>query len=175
MLLKQDYRDLKGRFDKLVSIEMIEAVGWRYYDTFFRKCSELLKPHGVACIQAITTSDRDHEVGKRSVDFIKRYIFPGSCIPSIGAMAAAVGRATNMSMVHLEDITAHYATTLRAWYDVFGIRRLKSLSWVSRRHSSDVGVLLCYCEAGFRERTIGDVQILLAKPEYRGAPPLGTL
>lgn len=175
-VLRNDYRDLEGQYDKLVSIEMIEAVGWRYYDTYFRKCSELLKPHGLACIQAITIADRYYEESKRSVDFIKRYIFPGSCIPSIGAMAGSVARATELTIAHLEDITPHCATTLRSWYERF------------RANSRDVRELgfpdafirmweyyLRYCEAGFRERTIADVQMLLVKPGFRSDTPLSVI
>lgn len=175
-VLKKDYRDLAGQYDKLVSIEMIEAVGWQYYDVFSRKCGELLKSDGIACIQAITMPDREYERAKRSVDFIKRYVFPGSCIPSLGAMTASVARATTLTVTHLEDITSHYASTLRVWRERFNARIV---------HSRDLGLpeafirlweyYLCYCEAGFRERAIGCVQVLLVGAGYRGASPLGTL
>lgn len=175
-VLRRDYRGLEGQFDKLVSIEMIEAVGWQYYDTYFRKCSALLKPEGSACIQAITMADRYYESAKRGVDFIKRYIFPGSCIPSIAAMTDAVARASDLTLAHLEDITPHYATTLRAWQTRFRAQ----LPQVRALGFSDAFVrmwdfYLCYCEAGFRERTIGNVQMLLVKPGFRGALPLGEI
>jgi cyclopropane-fatty-acyl-phospholipid synthase len=175
-LLLRDYRDLEGQYDKLVSIEMIEAVGWQYYDTYFRKCSALLKPEGVACIQAITMADRYYEQAKRSVDFIKRYIFPGSCIPSIAAMTGAVARATDLTLAHVEDITPHYAATLRAWYDRFRgqLPRVRELGFPDA-FIRMWELYLCYCEAGFRERTIGDVQMLLVKPGFRGALPLGEI
>ncbi len=175
-VLRKDYRDLDGKYDKLVSIEMIEAVGWQYYDEFFRTCSELLKPDGIACIQAITMADRFYEESKRSVDFIKRYIFPGSCIPSVGAMARSVARATDLTVMHLEDITPHYATTLRAWYERFRqhLPRVRGLGF-PEAFIRMWEYYLCYCEAGFRERQIGDVQMVLVKPDFRGTPPLGAI
>lgn len=175
-VLKKDYRDLEGRYDKLVSIEMIEAVGWQYYDTYFRKCGELLKPGGAACIQAITMADRYYEQSRRSVDYIKRYIFPGSCIPSIGAMTSAVARSTDLTLAHLEDITPHYATTLRCWHERFhaNLPQVRELGF-SEAFVRMWEYYLCYCEAGFRERHIGDVQMLLVKPGYRGSPALGEI
>ena len=118
-VLFKDYRDLKGRFDKLVSIEMIEAVGHHYLKTFFRCCSNLLTERGVMLLQAITIADQAFEKHKKEVDFIKRYIFPGSCIPSVTAMGDAVAAATDLRLVHLEDITPHYARTLRTWRERF--------------------------------------------------------
>jgi cyclopropane-fatty-acyl-phospholipid synthase len=175
-LLRKDYRDLEGTYDKLVSIEMIEAVGWRNFDRYFRTCSDLLKPDGMACIQAITMADRYYEASKRSVDFIKRYIFPGSCLPSVGAMAGSVARATDLSVAHLEDITPHYATTLRNWYDRFraNLPEVRTLGF-PEPFIRMWEYYLCYCEAGFRERTIGDVQMLLVKPGFRGQPALGEI
>jgi cyclopropane-fatty-acyl-phospholipid synthase len=175
-VLRKDYRDLEGEYDKLVSIEMIEAVGWRYYDTYFRKCCELLKPDGMACIQAITIADRYFEESKRSVDFVKRYIFPGTCIPAIGAMANSVARATDLTVAHLEDITPHYATTLRSWYERFraNLPEVRELGF-SEEFIRMWEYYLCYCEAGFRERTIGDVQMLLVKPGFRGDTPLSVI
>ncbi len=175
-LLRKDYRDLTGQYDKLVSIEMIEAVGWQYYDTFFRQCSRLLKPNGVACLQAIVMADRYYENCRNAVDFIKRHIFPGSCIPSIGAMTCSIARSTDLGVAHLEDITPHYARTLRAWTERFrsnlpGIRDLCFSESFIRMWE----YYLCYCEAGFLERTIGAVQMLMVKPNYRGTPPLGIL
>ena len=114
-LLREDYRDLTGQYDKLVSIEMIEAVGHRFYDTYFRKCSELLKPDGMMLLQAITIADQRYESARRSVDFIQRHIFPGSCIPSVSVIASAVARRTDMRLFHLEDIGPHYAETLKRW------------------------------------------------------------
>ena len=176
-LLLQDYRDLScektGQYDKLVSIEMIEAVGHQYYDTFFGKCSELLKPDGTMMLQAITIADQRYESATRSVDFIQRYIFPGSCIPSVTAMSQSLTRATDMRLIHLEDIGPHYALTLRRWREAFNAH----LAEVRAQGYPESFIrmwefYLCYCEAGFIERVIGDVQMLLIKPEARPVPPL---
>jgi len=170
-LLKKDYRELSGKFDKLVSIEMIEAVGHHFYDTFFRACGRLLKEDGLMALQAITIGDQIFERHKRSVDFIKRYIFPGSCIPSITAISNAIARSTDLQLVHLEDITPHYARTLREWRRRFfaNIEKVRALGF------SDTFIrmweyYLCYCEGGFAERYIGDVQLILAKPLWRANP-----
>jgi cyclopropane-fatty-acyl-phospholipid synthase len=167
-LLKEDYRSLDGKFDKLVSIEMIEAVGHQYLKTFFRICSRLLKDDGLMALQAITIGDQIFDRHKRSVDFIKRYIFPGSCIPSITAIGNAIAEVTDLRLVHLEDITAHYARTLREWRRRFfgNIDKVRALGF------SDPFIRMweyyfCYCEGGFAERYIGDVQMLFAKPLCR--------
>jgi cyclopropane-fatty-acyl-phospholipid synthase len=167
-LLKKDYRDLSGKFDKLVSIEMIEAVGHHYFTAFFRACSRLLKDDGMMALQAITIGDQIFDRHKRSVDFIKRYIFPGSCIPSITAVSNAIAGATDLRLVHLEDITVHYARTLREWRRRFfaNIEKVRALGF------SDTFIrmweyYLCYCEGGFAERYIGDVQMLFVKPLCR--------
>ena len=167
-ILQEDYRDVSGRYDKLVSIEMIEAVGHERLDGFFRACSDLLRPDGLMLLQAIVIQDRFHDAARRSVDFIKRYIFPGSCLPSIGVMAASVARATDMRPVDLEDITPHYARTLREWRARFEARmpdvRAQGFSGAFIRMWE---LYLHYCEAGFIERYIGDVQLVLAKPLSR--------
>jgi len=167
-LLKKDYRDLSGKFDKLVSIEMIEAVGHHFYATFFQTCSRLLKDDGIMALQAITIGDQIFNRHKRSVDFIKRYIFPGSCIPSITAISNAIARATDLRLVHLEDITPHYARTLREWRRRF----FGNVDKVRQMGYSDTFIrmweyYLCYCEGGFAERYIGDVQMLFTKPLCR--------
>jgi cyclopropane-fatty-acyl-phospholipid synthase len=175
-VLLQDYRDLQGQFDKLVSIEMIEAVGHAYYDTFFKKCSKLLKPDGIMLLQAITIADQRYEQAKRSVDFIQRYVFPGSCIPSNTAILNAVCNASDLRLVHHEDIGPHYASTLRHWRENFfaNIEQVKSLGY------NEVFIrlwefYLCYCEGGFQERAISDVHMLLHKPQCRANPVLGVL
>jgi len=170
-LLKKDYRDLSGKFDKLVSIEMIEAVGHHFYDTFFKACSRLLKDDGMMALQAITIGDQIFDRHKRSVDFIKRYIFPGSCIPSITAINNAVARSTDLQLVHLEDITPHYARTLGEWRRRF----FANIDAVRTQGFSETFIrmweyYLCYCEGGFAERYIGDVQLILAKPLWRRIP-----
>jgi cyclopropane-fatty-acyl-phospholipid synthase len=175
-LLKQDYRDLTGTFDKLVSIEMIEAVGHHFLDEFFRVCSERLKPDGMLLLQAITIRDQVFDWHKHNVDFIKRYIFPGSCIPSVTAISKAVADKTDLRIFHLEDITAHYVRTLRLWRENFfhNIDRVRHLGF------PDAFIrmwefYLCYCEGGFAERYLGDVQILMTKPMCRRDPILPLL
>ena len=169
-LLFQDYRDLQGTYDKLVSIEMIEAVGANFLETYLAKCSSLLKPDGLALIQAITIQDQNYEQALKSVDYIQRFIFPGSFIPSVTAITSALCKATDMKLTHLEDIGPHYALTLRAWRERF----FANLGAVRRLGMSDSFVrlwefYLCYCEGGFLERALGDVHLLMAKPDARRA------
>jgi cyclopropane-fatty-acyl-phospholipid synthase len=175
-LLLEDYRDLKGKYDKLVSIEMIEAVGHQYLDTFFRSCSKLLKEDGMMLLQAITMTDQVFDRHKRNVDFIKRYIFPGSCIPSITAMSRSIARASDLKLFHLEDITPHYARTLRTWRERFfaNIDKVRDLG-LPETFIRMWDYYLSYCEAGFAERYLGDVQMLLTKPLCRRPPLLAPL
>ena len=167
----QDYRDLDGRYDKLVSIEMVEAVGERFLDTYMRRCSELLEPHGLMLLQAITIQDQHYESALKSVDFIQKHVFPGSFIPSVGAFADRATRVTDMKIVHLEDIGPHYARTLREWRESFLARQseVRALGF-DERFARLWEYYLAYCEAGFEERALGDVQVLFAKPENRRAP-----
>ena len=167
-ILLNDYRDLQGKFDKLVSIEMIEAVGHQFYDVYFKKCASLLKPNGMALIQAITITDQRFESAKNSVDFIQRYIFPGSNIPSITAMLDCITKSSDLKLYDLEDIGAHYATTLRIWRERFfaNIDAVRSLGY-SEQFIKMWEFYLCYCEGGFAERALGDVHLLLVKPENR--------
>jgi cyclopropane-fatty-acyl-phospholipid synthase len=169
-VLRSDYRDLEGRYDKLVSIEMIEAVGHQYFDTFFAKCGSLLKADGSMLLQAITIADQRYERAKNSVDFIQRYIFPGSCLPSVTAMTASITRSSDLRLLHLQDIGPHYATTLRKWREnLFGnLDKVKALGY-SDTFLRMWEYYLCYCEGGFAERVIGDVHMLLAKPGNRRA------
>jgi cyclopropane-fatty-acyl-phospholipid synthase len=175
-VLLQDYRDLTGQYDKLVSIEMIEAVGHAFYDTYFKCCSDLLKPDGQMLLQAITIADQHYEQAKHSVDFIQRYIFPGSCIPSITAISQSLARVTDLRVVHLEDLTPHYAETLRHWRERFfaNLTEVRKLGY-SEEFIRMWEFYLCYCEGGFRERVIGDVQMLFTKPLCRRAPILPSL
>jgi cyclopropane-fatty-acyl-phospholipid synthase len=170
-VLLKDYRELTGSYDKLVSIEMIEAVGWQYFDRFFRGCSELLRADGAMMLQAIVIDDRAYQVEKAGRSFINTYIFPGGCLPSMEVISRTVARATDLRQVHLEDITSHYATTLAAWRERFlaARERLGELGY-DERFRRLWELYLCYCEGGFRERRIRDVQLLLAKPGYRGEP-----
>jgi len=167
-LLQQDYRDLSGQFDKLVSIEMIEAVGHRHLEEYFRRCSELLRPDGSLVLQAITMPERRYRQYLRSVDFIQRYIFPGGCLPSLGAILDAVGRSTDLRLVCAENFAPHYAETLRRWRRNFHAR----LDEVRRLGYSEEFIRLwdyyfSYCEAAFEERHIGLLQIRLDKPQSR--------
>jgi cyclopropane-fatty-acyl-phospholipid synthase len=170
-VLLEDYRELTGKYDKLVSIEMIEAVGWQYFPRFFRCCSELLRPDGAMLLQAITIDDRAYEVEKAGRSFINTYIFPGGCLPSMEIISRTVARVTDLRPVHLEDITAHYATTLAHWRERFRAagERVGELGYDERfRRLWDL--YLSYCEGGFAERRIQDVQLLLAKPANRAEP-----
>ncbi len=169
-LLLEDYRDLSGRFDKLVSIEMIEAVGARFLDTYFGACGRLLKPDGAMLLQAITLQDQFYDQALRSVDFIQRFVFPGSFLPSVTAITASVSRATDLKLFHLEDIGPHYATTLRDWRrNVHAhLPEVRALGY-PEEFLRLWDYYLCYCEGGFAERQIGDVQMLLTKPACRRA------
>ena len=167
-LLSKDYRDLDGEYDKLVSIEMIEAVGPHYLDTFFEKCSSLLKPEGAMLLQAITMADQRYDEATRSVDFIQKYIFPGGFIPSVAAMSGAVARKTDMRLFHMEDIGEHYATTLRRWRERFfhNIDAIRALGY-GETFIRMWEYYLCYTEGGFEERVIGNAHMLFIKPLCR--------
>jgi cyclopropane-fatty-acyl-phospholipid synthase len=167
-LLMDDYRDLRGQFDKMVSVEMIEAVGHHYLDTYIAQCSRLLKPNGAMLLQAITIRDQLYESAARGIDFIQRYIFPGSFLPTVSVIADSVRRVSDMKVFHMEDIGPHYATTLRTWRENFFAR----LPDVRRLGYPDTFVrmwdfYLSYCEGGCRERQMGDLQLLLTKPQCR--------
>jgi cyclopropane-fatty-acyl-phospholipid synthase len=168
----RDYRELRGSFDKLVSIEMIEAVGWKDFGTFFARCSDLLAPHGLMLLQAITTSDGAYDVEKGNRSFMGTYIFPGGCLPSSKVIARCVARHTDMRTIAAQDISAHYAQTLSHWRARFDARRgeLAALG-CDERFERLWELYLAYCEAGFRERRIRDVQVLLAKPQWRAQAP----
>ena len=170
-VLLQDYRELEGRYDKLVSIEMIEAVGWQYFPTFFRRCSDLLKDDGAMLLQAIVIEDSAYEVEKAGRSFINTYIFPGGCLPSLDVISRTLARAGDLRQVHLEDITAHYATTLAHWRERFlaSAERVAELGY-DERFRRLWELYLSYCEGGFRERRIQDVQLLLAKPGNHAEP-----
>lgn len=167
-LLLCDYRDLEGRYDKLVSIEMIEAVGHQFLDVYFDACARLLKPDGLMLLQAITIRDEHYARALKSVDFIQRFVFPGGFLPSISAMCASLARTGDLQMLHLQDIGLHYATTLNRWRARF----FENLEAVRALGYPDSFIrlwefYLCYCEGAFLERNIGNVQVLLAKPRNR--------
>jgi cyclopropane-fatty-acyl-phospholipid synthase len=175
-LLLRDYRHLEGTYDKLVSIEMIEAVGCEYFDTFFRACSERLRDDGLMCLQAITIADQVFDRYRRSYDFIRSHVFPGSCLTSLASITSSLARSTDLRLVHLEDLTPHYARTLRLWRERYfaNLDRVRALGYPD----SFIRLwefYLCYCEGGFEERYIGDVQLLLAKPGNRRPPILPPL
>ena len=169
-VLFDDYRDLTGQFSKLVSIEMIEAVGHEHYDQYFSTCSALLKPNGLMLLQSITISDQRYEQARRSVDFIQRYIFPGGCLPSIAVIAEKLARKTDMTILGIEEIGDHYAQTLKHWREAFMARLddVRALGF-DERFIRMWEFYLGYCEGGFMERSIGTAQLLLAKPNYRSA------
>lgn len=172
-LLFDDYRDLTGQYDKLVSIEMIEAVGPQYLDSYFEQISTLLKPDGMALIQAINMPEQRYHRALRNVDFIQRFIFPGSFIPSFGAIFESVRQRSNLVMTHAEDFGFHYARTLKDWRERFTAARQKI-----RELGYDEAFIrlwdfyFCYCEAGFSERAIGVSQIMFAKPGNKQNPVL---
>jgi cyclopropane-fatty-acyl-phospholipid synthase len=163
-----DYRELTGRYDRLVSIEMIEAIGHQYLNTFFSKVSGLLEADGMALIQAITIEDHRYAQALRSVDFINRYIFPGSFIPSISAMLNSAAAASDMKLFHLEDIGPSYALTLREWRRRFLAQhdQVRAMGY-PERFVRMWEFYLAYCEGGFMERSTGDVQMLFVKPGAR--------
>ncbi len=169
-VLLQDYRELEGSYDKLVSIEMIEAVGWQYFPTFFRRCSELVRDDGAMLLQAITIEDSAYEVEKAGRSFINTHVFPGGCLPSLEIISRTVARVSDFREVHLEDITAHYATTLERWRERFlaAGERVSELGY-DERFKRLWELYLSYCEGGFRERRIQDIQLLLAKPGFASA------
>ena len=163
-VILSDYRDLKGQYDKLVSIEMIEAVGHQFFDTFFRKCGTLLKPDGLMLLQGIVANEQGYAEYLRSTDFIQRYIFPGGCLPSVLAMGQSIARTTDMRILHLEDFAPHYAQTLRCWRERFwgAIDQVRELGF-TERFIRMWHYYFCYCEAAFDERSVGVVQMLLAR------------
>jgi len=166
-VLLEDYRDLSGRYDKLVSIEMIEAVGWQYFDTFFRRCSELLEPNGLMLLQAITIDGRDYELEKAARSFANTYVFPSGCLPSLEVIGGCAGRA-HLTEVDREDLTESYPITLRRWRENFiaARHRVAELGY-DERFRRLWALYLCWCEGGFIERRIEDHQLLLVAPGRR--------
>ncbi len=171
-IVRLDYRDLPAelgrRFDRLVSIEMIEAVGHKFLPRYMGVVSDLLRPDGLALIQAITINDQRYDAYRRGVDFIQRHIFPGALLPSLGRILEGLREATDLRLSGLEEITPHYARTLRLWrQNLLGAGdRLAELG-LPDRFQRLWEYYFCYCEAGFSERTIGDYQLLFAKPRHR--------
>ncbi len=170
-VLREDYRDLTGTFDRLVSIEMIEAVDWRDYPTYFQACQRLLAPDGAAAIQAIVVESQRFDEAKNNSDFIKDFIFPGGCLPSVGAILDETKRHTDFSLVDLADFGPDYAETLRRWRDDFesNLDRLPDLGLGSEEFARMWQFYLCTCEAVFDERSVSVVQATLARPGWRRA------
>jgi cyclopropane-fatty-acyl-phospholipid synthase len=170
-LLQDDFRDLQGQFDKLVSIEMIEAIGSDLYRAFFEICSERLKPEGLMLLQAITITDQNYAASQKSVDFIQRYIFPGACLPSAEIMNRTVVDVTDLRLLDLEDIGLHYARTLRLWRSNFfaAIQQIRDLDY-PEPFIRMWEYYLCYCEGAFLERAISDLQVVYSKPGFRAMP-----
>lgn len=166
-IVRSDYRDLRGQYDRCVSIEMIEAVGHGFLAGYFRQCAALLKPDGQMCLQAITMPDDRYAAYLRRPDFIQRFIFPGSCVPSLAALSGALAGA-DLRLIHLEDYAPHYARTLRLWLGNF---RAAADAVHGLGYSRDFYRLweyyLEYCAAGFTERYLGLLQIVLNKPACR--------
>jgi len=164
-LLFEDYRDLEGKYDKLVSIEMIEAVGSDQYDTYFEQCDHLLKPGGRMLIQAITIADDQYDYAQKNVDFIQRYIFPGGCLPSLAVMSSTIAKVSEIAVTDVEDIGQDYALTLNHWRRNF----FTHIQQVARMGYPEEFIrmwefYLCYCEGGFIEEAISDVQLVADKP-----------
>ena len=163
-LLNQDYRNLSGNFDKIVSIEMIEAVGNKFLGTFFSICSKLLKPEGQMCLQSITMPDDRYPEYLKNTDFIQTYIFPGSCVPSLAAIKNSLLKYTNLKICHVEDIAPHYSRTLLYWLENFDRNesQIRKLGY-DENFCRLWRYYLSYCAAGFQERYLGDLQILIDK------------
>jgi len=164
-ILFKDYRHVAGLFDKIVSIEMLEAVGHKYLGTFFTACDKLLKPAGRLVIQVITIPDQNYENYRRNTDWIQKYIFPGGHLPSVTALSQVVTRNTSLLMEQLEDIGTNYARTLKDWRESFTLNlgKINSLGFDEIFQRKWI-YYLAMCEAGFRERAIGDIQVVFRKP-----------
>ncbi|MBL8842475.1 MAG: class I SAM-dependent methyltransferase [Planctomycetes bacterium] len=168
----EDYRDLAGTFDKVVSVEMVEAIGWRQFETYFAAIGRLLAPHGAAAIQSIVIADERYEAARDSVDFIQTHIFPGCCIPSVSALVGAAARASDLRLVALDEIGPHYARTLREWrLALLAQRPALARMGVPEQRIRAWEWYFAYCEGGFEERVLGDVQLRFDRPQCR-TPPL---
>jgi cyclopropane-fatty-acyl-phospholipid synthase len=162
-VLLRDYRDLTGQYDKLVSVEMLEAVGEAFYPAFFRTCASLLREDGLMALQVITILEQRYQQHRRSADFVKRYVFPGSNIPSVTALLGAASAVSDLRLRHLEDIGPHYARTLAAWRHNLARHREQVEAITEPRFRRLWHFYLCYCEASFAEGYIGDAQMVLAR------------
>jgi cyclopropane-fatty-acyl-phospholipid synthase len=173
-VLLRDYRELEGRYDKLASVEMIEAVGWRDFGTFFARCSDLLKADGLMLLQAITINDRAYRVERGNRSFVGTHIFPGGCLPSRTVIDRCVADNTDLRAIGHEDISNHYVRTLAHWRRRFVEREdaVAALGY-GERFRRMWTLYLAYCQAGFRERRIRCGQLVLAKPAWRAVAATG--
>jgi cyclopropane-fatty-acyl-phospholipid synthase len=164
-ILLKDYRQMDGLFDKIVSVEMLEAVGFKYLDVYFKKCHELLKKNGILALQVITSPDSRYESLKKGVDWIQKHIFPGSLLPSIAAINNAINRTGDLTMVDLKDIGLDYAKTLKLWHEAFnnGLQKITSLGF-DERFIRKWNYYLCYCEAAFEMRNINVMHLVYSRP-----------
>ena len=169
-ILLKDYREIKGIYDKIVSIEMLEAVGHRYFGTFFQVCDRLLKPGGLLVVQVITVIDQHYDEYRREADWIQKHIFPGGLLPSITVLCNAATKYSSFVMESMEDIGLHYTTTLKDWREKY-LRNIESVSAMGfdRSFLRKWEYYLAICEAGFAERALGDIQIVFRKPEGSGS------
>ena len=163
-LLNQDYRLLSGQYDKLVSVEMIEAIGYRHFPDYFNQCARLLKPNGLFCLQAITINNDRYESYKDSPDFIKKYIFPGGCLPSLGIIEKLTTETGLFSILDIEDIGQHYVRTLSAWDVAFKEKKEQIIQCYGLPFYRAWLFYFAYCIAGFKQSYISDVQVVLQKP-----------
>ncbi len=165
----QDYRKIKGQYDKIVSVEMLEAVGARYFENYFEQCHKLLKQDGILALQVITCPDSRFEALRDGVDWIQKHIFPGSLLPSVGAMNEAINRTGDLTLVDLKDLGLHYARTLRTWFENFNtqLEETKQLGF-SDAFIRKWNYYLCYCEAAFEMRNINVMQLVYARPNNTG-------
>ncbi|WP_214073622.1 cyclopropane-fatty-acyl-phospholipid synthase family protein [Mucilaginibacter sp. dw_454] len=165
----RDYRTLEGQYDKIVSVEMLEAVGHKFLDVYFKKCHDLLKKNGILALQVITSPDSRYESLRKGVDWIQKHIFPGSLLPSVGAINGSINRTGDMTLVDLKDIGTDYAHTLKLWYDQFNanLSEVKALGF-DERFIRKWNYYLCYCEAAFAMRNINTMQLVYSRPNNTG-------
>jgi cyclopropane-fatty-acyl-phospholipid synthase len=168
-ILIKDYRQMSGTFDKIVSVEMLEAVGFNYMDVYFKKCHDLLKKNGILAIQVITSPDSRYKALRKGVDWIQKHIFPGSLLPSVGAINESINRTGDMTMVDLKDIGLDYATTLKLWHQAFNanLSTVKSLGF-DDKFIRKWNYYLCYCEAAFEMRNINVMHLVYTRPNNVG-------
>ncbi|MDR3694577.1 cyclopropane-fatty-acyl-phospholipid synthase family protein [Mucilaginibacter sp.] len=168
-ILLKDYRLMEGTFDKIVSVEMLEAVGYKFMDVYFKKCHALLKKNGILALQVITSPDSRYESLRKGVDWIQKHIFPGSLLPSVGAINNSINKTGDLTLVDLKDIGLDYAKTLKLWHDAFNanLAKVKSLGF-DETFIRKWNYYLCYCEAAFAMRNINVMHLVYARPNNTG-------